>query len=71
MPRPVLDESAIHPAVRTKVASLHADVLAQVREAVCNDDSRRVRPCPKYQPVSHLKLSVTVERGQRIIEKHQ
>jgi len=38
MPRPVLDESAIHPAVRTKVASLHADVLAQVREAVSAHD---------------------------------
>ena len=34
MPRPVLDESAIHPAVRQQVASLHADVVAQVREAV-------------------------------------
>ena len=38
MPPPVLDESAIHPAVRTKVASLHADVLAQVREAVSAHD---------------------------------
>ena len=38
MPRPVLDESAIHPAVRTKVASLHADVLTQVREAVSAHD---------------------------------
>ncbi len=34
MPRPVLDESAIHPAVRAQVASLHADVVAQVRNAV-------------------------------------
>ena len=38
MPRPVLDESAIHPAVRAQVASLHADVLAQVREAVSAHD---------------------------------
>jgi monothiol glutaredoxin len=38
MPRPVLDESAIHPVVRAHVASLHADVVAQVREAVSAHD---------------------------------
>ena len=38
MPRPILDESAIHPAVRAQVASLHADVVAQVREAVSAHD---------------------------------
>lgn len=38
MPRPVLDESAIHPAVRAQVASLHADVVNQVREAVSAHD---------------------------------
>lgn len=32
--RPVLDESKIHPAVRQKVAGLHADVLAEVQRAV-------------------------------------
>jgi glutaredoxin-related protein len=34
MPRPVLEETRIHPAVRDKVAGLHADVLQQVRQAV-------------------------------------
>ena len=38
MPRPVLDESAIHPAVRAQVASLHADVVAQVQQAVSAHD---------------------------------
>ena len=38
MPRPVLDESAIHPAVRGLVASLHADVVDQVRNAVSDHD---------------------------------
>ena len=38
MPRPVLDESAIHPAVRDLVASLHADVVDQVRNAVSDHD---------------------------------
>jgi monothiol glutaredoxin len=34
MPRPILDESAIHPAVRQRVASLHADVVAQAQAAI-------------------------------------
>ena len=38
MPRPVLDESAMHPAIRAQVASLHADVVDQVRAAVSDHD---------------------------------
>lgn len=34
MPRPVLDESALHPAIRQRVATLHADVVAQAQAAV-------------------------------------
>ena len=34
MTRPILDESAIHPAIRPRVAALHADLLAQVQAAV-------------------------------------
>ncbi len=34
MPRPVLDESALHPAVREQVAGLHADLLAEVQAAI-------------------------------------
>ncbi len=34
MPRPVLAESAIHPAVRPHVAALHADLVAEVQAAV-------------------------------------
>lgn len=34
MPRSVLDESQIHPAVRERVANLHADVVQQVRAAI-------------------------------------
>jgi monothiol glutaredoxin len=36
MPRPVLDQAHIHPAVRERIASLHADVLAEVRSAIQN-----------------------------------
>jgi monothiol glutaredoxin len=34
MPRPILDETRIHPAIRDKVANLHADLLAEVRAAI-------------------------------------
>ena len=34
MPRPVLDESAIHPAIRQKVAAAHADLIAEVQAAL-------------------------------------
>lgn len=32
--RPILDEQHIHPAVRDKVATLHADIVKEVREAI-------------------------------------
>lgn len=34
MPRPVLAEELIHPAIRSSVAGLHADVLQQAQAAV-------------------------------------
>jgi monothiol glutaredoxin len=34
MPRAVLAESRIHPAIRERVASLHADVVAEAQAAV-------------------------------------
>ena len=34
MPRPVLDESRIHPAVRDAVSGHHADILKEVQEAI-------------------------------------
>jgi monothiol glutaredoxin len=34
MPRPVLDEKQIHPAIRERVAGWHAETIAQVQQAV-------------------------------------
>lgn len=34
MPRPVLDQNAIHPAIRPKIESLHGELLAQVQAAM-------------------------------------
>lgn len=34
MPRPVLDEAQIHPAVRNKVASYQQDIVAEVQQAI-------------------------------------
>lgn len=32
--RPILDEQHIHPAVRDRVATLHADIVKEVQEAI-------------------------------------
>lgn len=34
MPRPVLDESRIHPAIRDRVATQHQDIVKEVQAAV-------------------------------------
>jgi glutaredoxin-related protein len=33
MPRPILEETQIHPAIRDKVENLHADIVHNVRSA--------------------------------------
>lgn len=38
MPRPILDEARIHPAIRTKVSSHQQAILAEVRSAVDSND---------------------------------
>jgi len=34
MHRPILDEAAIHPAIREKIAHLHSDLILQVQSAL-------------------------------------
>lgn len=34
MPRPVLDEADIHPAIRERIARRHADIVDEVRDAI-------------------------------------
>ncbi len=34
MPRPILDESLIHPAIREKIASHHIDIVKEVQAAI-------------------------------------
>ena len=38
MPRPILDESRLHPAIRQKVAELHADIVGEVQAAIGSSD---------------------------------
>lgn len=37
MPRLTLDETALHPAIRDKVANLHADIVHNVRSAAASN----------------------------------
>ncbi len=38
MARPILDEAHIHPAVRSKVAAHHSDIVREVQAAVAAND---------------------------------
>jgi len=37
MPRPVLEEALLHPAIRDTVANLHADIVHNVRSAAASN----------------------------------
>src|SRR3989441_12646986 len=51
MPRTILPESQIHPAVREKIASYRTDILKEVQAAVAANDivvvGMRMNPFPK------------------------
>jgi glutaredoxin-related protein len=51
MPRPILDENNIHPAIREKIATHQADILREVRDAIAANDivivGMRQNPFPK------------------------
>src|SRR5256885_6820262 len=51
MPRPILPESQIHPAVREKIASYRGDVLKEVQAAVAANEivvvGMRMNPFPR------------------------
>ena len=38
MPRPILEESRLHPAIRETVARLHEDIVREVQAAVASND---------------------------------
>lgn len=38
MPRLLLDESRVHPAIREKIAALHADLVHEVEAAIAAND---------------------------------
>lgn len=52
MPRQILDEARIHPAIRDKVATLNADIVREVQEAAAANAvlvvGMRQNPQPKY-----------------------
>jgi monothiol glutaredoxin len=51
MPRPILAEADIHPAIRDKVATRHGDIMREVQQAVTQNDvvvvGMRQNPHPK------------------------
>lgn len=68
MPREILDESKIHPAIREKIATHHRDIVDEVRAAVAkhdvvvvgmsqNPNPARARRRLREQGVAHEYLS--------------
>ena len=51
MPRPILAESQIHPAVREKIANYRTDIVKEVQAAVAANDivvvGMRMNPFPR------------------------
>jgi len=51
MPRSVLSESQIHPAIRKRIANLHSDILNEVQDAVAANPvvvvGMGINPMPK------------------------
>ena len=51
MPRPILSESQIHPAVREKIASYRSDIVKEVQAAVAANEivvvGMRMNPFPR------------------------
>jgi len=51
MPRPVLEETRIHPAIRDKITALHADIIREVQAAAAANAvvvvGMRQNPMPK------------------------
>ena len=51
MPRRILDEARIHPAIRERIAGLHADLVKEVEDAVAANAvvvvGMRQNPMPK------------------------
>jgi glutaredoxin-related protein len=51
MPRHILDESRIHPAIRDKIATSHLDIVREVQEAVAANDvvvvGMAINPAPR------------------------
>lgn len=38
MPRPILDEAHIHPAIRDRITANHADIVREVQQAIAAND---------------------------------
>jgi len=51
MPRKILDESHIHPAIRDRISALHAGIVQEVQEAIAGNAvvvvGMRQNPVPK------------------------
>ena len=78
MPRPILDESRIHPAARSLVAGFHQTIVREVMNAVATNDvvivGMRQNPNPRFarkaldeigQPYKYLEYGSYLKEWRR------
>ena len=68
MPRPILDEARIHPAIREKIATHHADIVREVQDAVAANDIVVVGMKQNPMPKKARRLLDAAKRSYKYLE---
>jgi glutaredoxin-related protein len=68
MPRSILDEAHIHPAVRDAVANNHADIVCEVQTALATNDVVVVGMAQNPFPKKALKALVAADIPHKYLE---
>jgi glutaredoxin-related protein len=68
MTRPILDEAHIHPAVREKIATHHADIVREVQDAIAANDIVVVGMKQNPMPKKARRLLDAADRSYKYLE---
>ena len=68
MTRPILDEAHIHPAVREKIATHHADIVREVQDAIAANEIVVVGMKQNPMPKKARRLLDAASRSYKYLE---
>ena len=68
MPRPILDEAHLHPAIRDKIATSHSDIVREVHDAIAANDIVVVGMTQNPMPKKARRLLDAAGRAHRYLE---